>query len=243
MKLTMEEDKIVKLKEQLLKERQELEEEIAHMSHNQLDGSMSETTGELSTYDNHPADMGSEMFERSKDLSLREGMKHQVSHIDDALKSMSQGTYGVCEMCGKKIDDDRLEAMPSTTLCLACKENTEKAIDRQPRPIEEEVIQPPFGHLGRKAENNMYDGEDAWQDVARYGTSETPQDIPNANDYQQMTADADEDRGHVQDVDGIPYFRGADGMLYEDFYGFDDEDGPREVIRGDEDWDRITPKS
>jgi len=39
-------------------------------------------------------------------------------------------------------------------------------------------------------------------------------------------------------VDGIPYFRGADGVLYEDRYGLDDEDAPKEVIRGDDGWDK-----
>ncbi|MDW7672906.1 MAG: TraR/DksA C4-type zinc finger protein [Bacillota bacterium] len=248
----MDQKKQLQIKQQLLKERKEFQEEVSHMNLGQLEGSMSDATGELSTYDNHPADLGSEMFERSKDLSIRENLKHQISHIDDALGHMKDGTYGVCEMCGKQIDNERLEAIPSTTLCKACKEKNEHdIIDTQVRPEEEEVIPPPFGgnlegrplkELGEQ-KINMYDGEDAWQDVARYGTADSPQDLPGTKDYQDMNIDADEDRSKVEDVDGIPYFRGADGMIYEDLYGKDDEDSPEEVIRGDEGWDRVQRKS
>jgi YteA family regulatory protein len=244
----MDKNKLKQLQQMLLTERKELIEEIKHMSTNQLDGSMSEVTGELSAYDNHPADLGSEMFERSKDMALREGIKHRLNHIEDALQHMKIGTYGSCDDCGKQIAIARLEAMPSTTLCIDCKAKTETTIDPYQRPIEEDVVAPPYGglieHDSPKGFHQgddyiMFDGEDAWQEVARYGTSETPQDLPNMKDYQQMTADADEDRGKVDDVDGIPYFRGADGMFYEDIYSKDDESAPIEVIIGDENWDMI----
>lgn len=247
----MNKGKIENIRQKLLAEQQEIQQEIEHMSENQLEGSMGEVTGELASYDNHPADLGSEMFERSKDLSLREGLKHRLNHIQDALKHMENGTYGVCDNCGKNIDEDRLEAMPSTTLCKQCKLETESTVDRYPRPIEEDVIAPPFGglieHDSPKGVHQgddyiMYDGEDAWQEVSRYGTSETPQDLPNMKDYQQLTADADEDRGKVDDVDGIPYFQGADGMFYEDIYGKDDESSPEAIVIGDEDWDKVRRK-
>ncbi|EEP60901.1 TraR/DksA family transcriptional regulator [Sulfurihydrogenibium yellowstonense] len=38
--------------------------------------------------------------------------------IDDALERMRNGTYGICEVCGKEIEEERLEAVPWTTLCI-----------------------------------------------------------------------------------------------------------------------------
>jgi YteA family regulatory protein len=135
----MDEHKLKQWKQMLIAERKEITEEIKLMSANQLAGSMSEVTGELAAYDNHPADLGSEMFERSKDLALREGLKHRLNHIEDALQHMEQGTYGICDDCGKQIDVNRLKAMPSTTLCKECKTKSEAAIDQYPRPIEEDA--------------------------------------------------------------------------------------------------------
>ena len=48
-----------------------------------------------------------------------------------------------------------------------------------------------------------YDGEDAWQDVARYGTSDGPQDVPGAVDYTETQVNGDEKRGIVEQSDTI----------------------------------------
>ena len=77
---------------------------------------------------------------------------------------------------------------------------------------------------------NSFDGEDAWQSVARYGTSETPSDVPNAANFPDIYYDFDEDVGAVEDVDQIPYEIGDDGVIYEDFTGMDDESSPKEKI-------------
>lgn len=222
-------------RQKLQQEQQDMEKEIKRMSENQLDGSMDEVISELSAYDNHPADLGSELFERSKDLALRQGLKHNLNRVNDALKRIETEEYGYCEQCGKIIDADRLAVMPATTLCKACKEKQEDDHDRQVRPIEEEVVAMPFGNLNNTGVNQiMFDGEDAWQQVAQYGTAETPQDIPNMIDYKHMMVDGDEDQGNVVDVDAIPYFVGADGTIYQDTYGQNDENSPGEVIIGDE---------
>jgi len=78
----------------------------------------SESTGELSSYDQHQADMGTETFEREKDLSILEQVESELGDVEHALRRLDEGTYGTCEVCGKVIPDERLEAMPATRLCL-----------------------------------------------------------------------------------------------------------------------------
>lgn len=72
------------------------------------------------------------------------------------------------------------------------------------RPVEELSLEPPFGRTFRDDDDYAaYDGEDAWQDVARYGTANTPQDVPPAVDYDEVYVDADELRGVVSPVEAI----------------------------------------
>ena len=73
--------------------------------------------GELSLADQHPADVGTETFEREKDFSILERVDGQLTDVDHALKRVDDGTYGTCEACGRPISEERLEAMPATRLC------------------------------------------------------------------------------------------------------------------------------
>jgi DnaK suppressor protein len=73
---------------------------------------------ELSLVDQHPADIGTETFEREKDLSILEQVEAQLRDVDRAMARVDEGTYGTCEACGKPIDAARLEARPATRFCL-----------------------------------------------------------------------------------------------------------------------------
>lgn len=193
----------------LLNQKQRLTGMRGSITDTGLGTSLSASISELSTYDNHPADVGTETFERSKDLAIRGSLGQRVRDIDEAIQRLQAGRYGDCLMCGREIDYARLEAMPETKFCKECKERLEKeeSIRRRVRPIEEEVLSPPFGRgwrdYGKRGSKGSveYDGEDAWQEVARYGTSETPQDVPEAEDYEDMYVDADERRGGVEDLE------------------------------------------
>ena len=81
-----------------------------------------ESLSELSSLDQHPADIGTETFDREKDLSILEQVEAELADIDHALKRLDDGTYGTCEACGKAITDERLEALPYSTLCVSCKQ-------------------------------------------------------------------------------------------------------------------------
>ena len=92
------------------------------------DQSESESLGELSSYDQHQADVGTETFEREKDLSILEQVEAELADVEHALRRLDDGTYGTCEVCGKPIPDERLEAMPATRLCLEHQAEAEREV-------------------------------------------------------------------------------------------------------------------
>jgi RNA polymerase-binding protein DksA len=82
------------------------------------DGGGGDDTSELSSVDQHPADVGTEEFEREKDLSILEQFESDLTALDRALERLEAGEYGKCEVCGKPIGDERLEARPAATMCI-----------------------------------------------------------------------------------------------------------------------------
>lgn len=160
------------------------------------DGSLKEGINELSTYDNHPADLGSETFEMEKQFALEQRQKNIKMDLADALKRMDSGQYGICEFCGNEIAFERLEALPAARLCIKC----EKGREDNAFSDENDVID-----FNRVVNKTAYDGEDAWQDVERYGSSSGPQDLSvNQHiDYNNDFYDSDEDVGYVEDVEKI----------------------------------------
>jgi YteA family regulatory protein len=90
--------------------------------------SESDSVGELSSYDQHQADMGTETFEREKDLSILEQVEAELADVEHALRRLDDGTYGTCEVCGRPIPDERLEAMPAARLCLEHQAEAEREV-------------------------------------------------------------------------------------------------------------------
>ena len=76
-----------------------------------------DSIAELSGLDQHQADVGTETFEREKDLSILERVEAELNDVEHALSRVNEGSYGTCEACGKPIGDDRLEAMPAARFC------------------------------------------------------------------------------------------------------------------------------
>ena len=83
------------------------------------DESESESLSELSHQALHQADLGTETFERERDLSLLEQIEAELADVEHALRRIDDGTYGTCEACGKQIDDARLEVVPAARFCVA----------------------------------------------------------------------------------------------------------------------------
>ncbi|MGI9092058.1 MAG: TraR/DksA family transcriptional regulator [Mycobacteriales bacterium] len=72
------------------------------------------------------ADAGTKTFEREQEMSLANNRRELLSQTQHALDRIDAGTYGLCESCGKPIVKARLQAFPSATLCVACKQREER---------------------------------------------------------------------------------------------------------------------
>jgi RNA polymerase-binding protein DksA len=72
------------------------------------------------------ADIASNLIDDEIIMSIAQGEAREIEEIDNALNQIKKGKYGVCENCGKKINKQRLMAIPFVRLCLKCKEAEER---------------------------------------------------------------------------------------------------------------------
>ena len=78
----------------------------------------SDTGGELSSFDQHPGDAGTETFELERNVSLLEQVENELEEIEAAFGRLERGEYGRCQACGRPIGDERLDAMPAARFCV-----------------------------------------------------------------------------------------------------------------------------
>lgn len=186
------------LANRLREERERWQGTLRRMEEQGMGVPQGEAYEELSMYDNHPADAGTETFEREKDFGLQGNAHLFLTKIADAERRMEEGTYGTCGRCGREISLERLLAMPMTDLCLGCKKS-EELPERIVRPVEERVVRPSFGG-GR---GTAYDGEDVWDDLRQYGLAAGPQDEPVEALSREDFYQTERDSGVVQAVEGL----------------------------------------
>lgn len=169
--------------------------------------SLRDSVDELSTVDNHPADLGTELYDREKDMALAVHGETTFAQIDAALEKINKGTYGVCETCAESIPYERLEAIPFSAYCVEHSKDQTVASDR---PIEESVILPPVDNSfsGRESNDSLQDNEDSFRLVAQYGNSDTPSDFQG--DYEQYN-------DLYADVDGSENFSELDELHVSEF--------------------------
>jgi RNA polymerase-binding transcription factor DksA len=105
------------LRERLLTERSELEEQLTTIEEQSFATSQSDLSGEVA-FDEENADAGTFTFERERDLSIENNVRDLLAKIGRALARMDEGAYGICSRCGKPIEKARLKALPYVDLCL-----------------------------------------------------------------------------------------------------------------------------
>src|SRR5437879_1725644 len=113
-----------KQKEKLLQLRDAMVDSMAGVAQDTL---RSRAEGsEASAFGMHQADAGSDAYDRDFALSLLSQEQDALYEIDQALKRIELGTYGVCEMSGKPIPHTRLEAIPFARFTVECQSQLEK---------------------------------------------------------------------------------------------------------------------
>ena len=108
---------------------------------------------EVSAHGLHQADAGSDAYDRDFALSLLSQEQDALFEIDEALKRIAKGTYGVCEMSGKQIPKARLEARPFARCTVECQNEIEKR-NRYSR------IRQPIGRLFETVDDESSDDSD-----------------------------------------------------------------------------------
>jgi RNA polymerase-binding protein DksA len=100
-------------------ERGRIADAIAFL-HEENPRTIADELGELAGRgtDNHLGDMATVTFDRELDEGLEEGAQQTLTQIDRALAKVDDGSYGMCERCGKAIAEERLRARPWATLCI-----------------------------------------------------------------------------------------------------------------------------
>ena len=70
--------------------------------------------------DEHDPEGATIAFERSQLSTVVEQARTRLTELDAALRRVAEGTYGICERCGRPIPEERLEARPTARTCVSC---------------------------------------------------------------------------------------------------------------------------
>lgn len=197
---------IEKFKQKLIKYGQEIENVIRTMNENRTADQENDYPTELSNYDNHPAELGTELYMISLNNALMIHQENLLQEVRNALEKIEKGEYGKCELCGKKIPEERLEAIPYARLCLECQEENEQKEEpeREVRSNEELVMDVPFGRKYlNKQEDDEYEGLDYLNDLMKYGSSDTPQDMGGYKEYIEFYTNKIDNQGIVDKMDKV----------------------------------------
>ena len=126
MKKKFTKKELLDFKKIILKRKEEINNEIKHISEDTLKKSQKDASGDISGYTYHMADVATDNYDREFSLGLASNDRKFLYELEDALKRIDDGTYGVCQDCGCFIAKTRLKAVPQARLCVKCQEKKEK---------------------------------------------------------------------------------------------------------------------
>jgi RNA polymerase-binding transcription factor DksA len=127
-------------KDMLLRLRDRIIDEISFLANDNLNRSQRESSGDLSSYSFHMADQGTDNFDREFAANLLSSEQDVLYEINEALRRIDSGTYGVCEISGKPIERERLRVLPFVRYCVAIQSELERGKPRF-RPFRRTSIQ------------------------------------------------------------------------------------------------------
>lgn len=181
-----------KYKDKLLKERARVNDVITKLKRNEVINSNEEMASELSFYDNHTGDLGEELFDKEKSMAIKENEYDMINKIDDALKSIDKGTYGVCKECNAEISRERLDVIPYAAYCVPCQNKISSIQIAKSEKENDLLIDKAFSYgFNDKKYSAGYDGEDILQ------ATDSINWIDGVEEYD------DDDSGYVEPIESI----------------------------------------
>jgi len=113
-------------KKLIMQIKEKVIDEIKHISDDTLKKSQKDASGDISGYTYHMADVASDAYDREFSLGLASNERQSLYELDDAIKKIEEGTFGICEECKSLISKTRLKVVPFARLCVKCQERKEK---------------------------------------------------------------------------------------------------------------------
>lgn len=201
----MDKDKLHYFKNKLVEEKERLLKTLNNMNNMEEYGSMDIYYSELSNYDNHPADIGTELFMMEQDNGFKNSIKDTLHELENSFEDIENGDYGICKSCGKKIQEERLDLIPYLKNCIECSNDItitpNKEVEyRQFVPIDEENTT----SFSDTTEDMVgFDREDSYQKVASYNyVSDDPSF--HTGDLSMVDDEQDGDGGDgVEEIENI----------------------------------------
>jgi RNA polymerase-binding transcription factor DksA len=127
-------------KDLLLKLRDRIIDEISFLANDNLNRSAKESSGDLSSHSFHMADQGTDNFDREFAASLLSSEQDVLYEIDEAIRRIDAGTYGICEVSGEPIERERLKVLPFARCSVIAQAEMERGKPRF-RPFRRTSIQ------------------------------------------------------------------------------------------------------
>ena len=118
-------DQLKQFRQLLITERVKLADEIKSIAQ-EASKSPREASGDLSAYTLHMADMAADTYDRELSMNIVSSEQEILYQIDDALKRLDDGSFGVCQQCNQPILMSRLKAVPYASMCITCQRAKEQ---------------------------------------------------------------------------------------------------------------------
>lgn len=121
----MDQQKLASLRAALLTRRDEITADLDRLEQ-EMQWLGEEQRSERGSLGNHLADDGTSVIEQERIATVRDDLRALRQQIEAALARMDEGTYGICQRCGKPIQAERLEAFPYVAFCIECQTHLER---------------------------------------------------------------------------------------------------------------------
>jgi len=121
-----------RIRELLMAKREQLLNDVRQLENGSLNKARKDASGDLSAVPYHMADLASDNYEQEFMLELIQNEDVGLREVEEALRRLEAGTYGICEGCSKPIRKARLKALPYAKMCIECQRKQEAGVSPHP---------------------------------------------------------------------------------------------------------------